>query len=236
MAILKPPRASGYFLSVRPGGISGTIHQWLIVSSCFSGLLLIIRIIVTDSPAYLFLPWNLFLAFVPYWIATGIAKNVSIIENRVKLLGALAAWLLFIPNSFYIITDLFHLSRFRTAPQWFDLLLIFSFAWNGILFGIISLRRVEIIISKIRGRGFSILIVFAVMWLSAFGIYIGRFLRFNSWDVITDPISLVGEIIDMILHPLENSFAWGMTLCYSVFMTLVYFTIKKLSESFSHTK
>jgi uncharacterized membrane protein len=192
--------------------------------------------IVTDSLTYLFLPWNLFLAFVPYWITWWMTRNISIIENKVKLLIALSTWLLFIPNSFYIITDLFHLSHFRSAPKWFDLLLIFSFAWNGILCGIISLRRVEMIISLIRGKGFSTLLVFGVMWLSAFGIYIGRFLRYNSWDVITDPFSLAGEIVDMIIHPFENSYAWGMTLCYSVFMTLVYFTIKKLSESFAPVK
>ncbi len=192
--------------------------------------------IATDSLAYLFLLWNLFLAFIPYWITWWMTRNITIIENKVKLTIALAAWLLFIPNSFYIITDFFHLSHFGSAPKWFDLLLIFSFAWNGILCGIISLRRVEIVVSLIRGKGFSILLVFAVMWLSAFGIYIGRFLRYNSWDIITDPFSLAGEIIDMIIHPFENSYAWGMTLCYSAFMTLVYFTIKKLSETFSVIK
>ncbi len=213
-----------------------TIHEWLIASACFSGLLLLTRIIATDSMAYLFLPWNLLLAFIPYWITWWISRNITIIENKVKLIIALAAWLLFIPNSFYIITDLFHLSHFRSAPQWFDLLMIFSFAWNGLLCGIISLRRVEVVISLIRGKSFSILLVFSVMWLSAFGIYIGRFLRYNSWDIITDPFSLAGEITDMIIHPFENSYAWGMTVCYSAFMTLIYFTIKKMSETFVPVK
>ena len=219
----------------KPGNLSlsGTIHEWLLASSCFSFLLLIVRIIATNSFAYLFLPWNLFLAFVPYWITWWMTRNVSIIENKVKLIIALAAWLLFIPNSFYIITDLFHLTRIQSAPQWFDLLLIFSFAWNGILCGIISLRRVEIITTLLRGKGFSVLLVFAVMWLNSFGIYIGRFLRYNSWDIISDPFSLAGEIADMIIHPLENGYAWGMTLCYAVFITFLYFTIKKLSQSFT---
>ena len=222
----------------KPGNfsLSGTIHEWLLASSCFSFVLLLVRIIVTDSLAYLFLPWNLFLAFVPYWITWWMIRNVSVIENKIKLVVALAAWLLFIPNSFYIITDLFHLTRIESAPQWFDLLLIFSFAWNGILCGIISLRRVEIIIMLLRGKGFSVLFIFGVMWLNAFGIYIGRFLRYNSWDVISDPFSLTGEILNMVIHPLENGYAWGMTLCYAVFITFLYFTIKKLSESFSTVK
>lgn len=215
---------------------STTIHQWLLLSSCFSCLLLVVRMIVTNSIEYIFLPWNLFLAFIPYWVTWWMIRNVSIIENKIKLVMALATWLLFIPNSFYIITDLFHLTHIESAPLWFDLLLIFSFAWNGILCGIISLRRVEIITTLFRRKGFSILIVFSVMWLNAFGIYVGRFLRFNSWDIISDPFSLISEILNMVFHPFENSYAWGMTLCYAVFITFLYFTIKKLSESFQAVK
>ncbi|HEY6063020.1 MAG TPA: DUF1361 domain-containing protein, partial [Chitinophagaceae bacterium] len=191
-----------------------TMHEWLLASSCFSCLLLLGRMTATGSLEYIFLPWNLFLAFVPYCITWWMTKNVSIIENKIKFFIALAAWLLFIPNSFYIMTDLIHFAHIRTAPKWFDLLLIFSFAWNGILFGIISLRRVETLMALLRGKQFSVFIVFAVMWLCAFGIYIGRFLRYNSWDIITDPFSLSGEILDTIVHPFANEYAWGMTICY----------------------
>jgi uncharacterized membrane protein len=220
--------------SFRAGNLSfsNTIHGWLLASSAFSCVLLIARLLATNTAGYIFLPWNLFLAFVPYWITGWMIRNIAIIENKLKLTAALAMWLLFIPNSFYIITDLFHLTDVHSAPRWFDLLLIFSFAWNGILAGIISLRRIEIIMNRIRGKSFSILVVFGVMWLNAFGIYIGRFLRYNSWDIITDPFSLAAEITYMVIHPFENGYAWGMTVCYSVFTTLLYFTIKKLSESF----
>ena len=236
MSALNSVRPGNFSLFSRQGVLPGTLYEWLLASSCFSCLLLLARMVITGTTVYLFLPWNLFLAFIPYWITRWIPGNISSLENKIKLAATLGAWLLFIPNSFYIITDLFHLSRFGAAPKWFDLLLIFSFAWNGILCGIISLRRVEVIISVIRGKNFSILLVFAVMWLSAFGIYIGRFLRYNSWDIITDPFSLAAAIVEMIIHPLQNSYTWGMTFCYSVFMTLVYFTIKKLSESFTPIK
>src|SRR5437667_4027347 len=134
--------------------VSNTVHEWLLASSCFSCLLLLVRMLATHSLGYIFLPWNLFLASVPYWISWWIIKNISIAGNKMKLILSLAVWLLFIPNSFYIITDLFHFTHIRSAPKWFDLLLIFSFAWNGILFGIISLRRIEIIFSILRGKGF----------------------------------------------------------------------------------
>ncbi len=212
-----------------------TIHDWLILSSAFSCFLVGIRVIVTGSPMYLFLIWNLFLAFVPYWISGWLIRNYTATRINIKFIIALSAWLLFIPNSFYIITDFFHLSRFRLAPKWFDLLMIFSFAWNGLIFGIISLRRVEILFTRVRKKRFTIFMIFVVMWLCAFGIYIGRYLRFNSWDIITDPFSLGAEIINMIIQPVEYGYAWGMTICYAVFMTLAYVTIKKMSESFKYT-
>lgn len=207
-----------------------TAHEWVLASCFFSGVLLAVRIIVTQKPEYIFLPWNLFLAFIPYQLARWVMNNVRVMENKFKLIGLLFVWLLFIPNSFYIITDLFHLAKARSAPQWFDLLLIFSFAWNGILFGILSLRKVEMIIRHTMGRSVSFFIVLLVMWLIAFGIYIGRFLRFNSWDVLTDPFSLAAEMTDMVFHPFAHGYAWGMTVCYAVFMTLLYFTIKKLGS------
>lgn len=219
-------RKSGFPLPV-------TLHHWLLVSSGFSCLLLAARMIVTDSLEYIFIPWNLFLAFVPYGITQLVTGRIDFIENRWKLVLALVVWLLFIPNAFYIITDLVHFTRVRSAPKWFDLLLIFSFAWNGIMFGIVSLRKVEVISAVIRGRHFSVMLVFAVMWLNALGIYIGRYLRFNSWDIITDPFSLVSEISDLLFNPLQNSVAWGMTFCYAVFMTLLYLLVKKLGESFT---
>jgi uncharacterized membrane protein len=212
------------------------LHEWLLLSSAFSVVLLLARMIVTGIIEYIFLPWNLFLAFIPYWITNGLRKNIFWVENKVKLSAALLVWLLFIPNSFYIITDLFHFTHVRTAPKWFDLLLLFSFAWNGIVAGIISIRRVEVILSFSLGRKALLPVLFIVIWLCAFGIYIGRFLRFNSWDIITNPLSLAGEIVSMLIHPFANGYAWGMTVCYAAFITLLYFTIKKLSEAFLVSK
>lgn len=202
------------------------------LSAGFNCCLLIARMIVTQTIEYIFLPWNLVLAFVPYWITLWMSAHPDSIENKLKRFLFMAAWLLFIPNSFYIITDLFHFANVRTAPKWFDLLLIFSFAWNGMLCGITSLRRMEFLAGLSNGRNFSVLLVFVVMWLNALGIYIGRFLRFNSWDIITDPFSLAAEIAYLICNPVENGFAWGMTLLYGVFMSILYLSLKKLNDPF----
>jgi uncharacterized membrane protein len=70
------------------------------------------------------------------------------------------------------------------------------------------------------------------MWLNAFGIYIGRFLRYNSWDIVTQPLSLFSEMIGMLASPVENRMEWTMIFGYALFMTLLYLSIRKLSESF----
>jgi uncharacterized membrane protein len=209
-----------------------TMRQLLFISCSFSCGLVCVRIIVTDSPAFLFLVWNLFLAFVPYVISEWLSRHVAIIEHTWKRWAVLAVWLVFIPNAFYIITDLFHLERFDTAPKWFDLLLLFSFAWNGLLFGMLSVRKIELILAVVHGRGFSLFLVLTVMWLNAFGIYIGRYLRYNSWDIIMQPFSLFNELIQVLIHPFQNSMEWGMITTWAVFMTLFYLTIRKLGESF----
>jgi uncharacterized membrane protein len=91
----------------------------------------------------------------------------------------------------------------------------------------------EVILHTASGRRVSLFIVFTVMWLNAFGIYIGRFLRYNSWDVIAQPFSLFREMLEVLLHPFKNKMEWGMIFCYAVFMTLLYITIKKMAESFN---
>jgi uncharacterized membrane protein len=207
-----------------------SVHHWLLFSCAFSCALVLARVMITGYNTYLFLIWNLILAYIPYAITSWLTGKINVLENKVKLIAVLFAWLLFIPNAFYIITDLFHLDEFDAAPRWFDLLLIFSFAWNGLLLGMLSLRKVELIIQVISGRHFSLFMVLAVMWLNAFGIYIGRYLRYNSWDIIMQPFSLFGEMLEILMHPLHNKLEWGMIGVYTLFMTVVYFTLKKMNE------
>jgi len=110
--------------------------------------------------------------------------------------------------------------------------MILSFAWTGLLLGMISIRRMEIILTTMKGKIFSSAVVCLVMWLNAFGIYIGRYLRFNSWDIITDPFSLFGEIFSIVFNPYDHRWVWAMTICFSFFMLIIYYTIKKMSEAF----
>jgi len=208
-------------------------EKLLIISSLFSLLLLVIRIIATERLVFLFLPWNLFLAFVPYAIVKWLMRNPRWIESRYKFSFVFLIWLLFIPNSFYILTDLYHLELSKDSPRWFDLILIFSFAWNGMLLGILSVMKMETVFSIFLKKKNILFFLYPVMWLIAFGIYIGRYLRFNSWDVLTNPFSLFYEVGEMFSNPAKYTYAWGMIFCFSIFTTLIYLSIKKLSLNFS---
>lgn len=212
-----------------------SLKQWLIISCGFSCLLVAARVLITGESFFLFLVWNLFLAFVPYAIGEWLSTRVRVMESRIALTAVLAGWLLFIPNSFYILTDLFHLFDSNDVPRWFDLLLIFSFAWNGLILGLLSIRKIETIMLAVSGRSFSLIIVFVVMWLNAFGVYIGRYLRYNTWDVISQPFSLFRELLDITIHPFRYRMEWGMIFVYAMFMTVLYVTIKKMSSQFHQT-
>lgn len=201
----------------------------LTLSMAFSVVLMVVRVFFTGHLSFLFLVWNLFLAWLPFALTNWAQNNAKWKQGR-QLVVLFLAWILFIPNAFYIITDLFHLGFYNTAPLWFDLVLILSFAWNGLLLGLLSVRQMEKMMQPyLRGKH-ELLFIFPVMCLNAWGIYIGRYLRFNSWDVITNPFALIADIADMLFHPVQNKIAWGMIACFSVFMTLMYVAMKRIAK------
>ena len=209
------------------------IDRILTVAMAFSALMVVARILYTGELTFIFLNWNLFLAYLPYALSKALSTREQWMKNKLKLIVVFVAWILLIPNSFYIITDLFHLGVYRNIPLWFDLALILSFAWNGLLLGILSVRHIEKVLQVYVPYKTEWLFIYPIMWLNALGVYIGRYLRFNSWDVISNPFALVGDIVTILLHPIQYKYAWGMIFCFSVFMTLMYLTIKKLSIAVS---
>lgn len=203
-------------------------EQMLFLCSLFSLALILFRVVYTGHLLFAFLVWNLFLAYVPYAISR--RMTMQPIKKGWKFLLAGLVWLLFVPNSFYILTDLFHLDMNESVPLWYDLALLLSFAWSGLLFGIVSVRQMEKLIETNFNRKLGLLFIMPVMALNGFGVFVGRYLRFNSWDVITNPLQLIHDIVYLFIHPIRNRFDWSMIICYTVFLTLIYYTIKKMSK------
>jgi len=212
------------------------MDRLLMASMLFSCILVGIRIFHTGRITFIIMIWNLFLAYVPYAISSWITARKTREARGTQLFTVLLflTWLLFIPNSFYILTDLYHLAdnhRNSRVPEWFDLSLILSFAWNGLLLGILSVRQIEKILIPKASIFREWLFLYPVMWLNALGVYTGRYLRYNSWDIITNPFQLLSDIFGMVIHPLRHDYAWGMIFCFSILLTLFYSLIKKGSKA-----
>ena len=212
-------------------GARSELEKLLLLSSGFSIAMTGLRVLYTGELMFVWLNWNLFLAFLPYAITRFATHRPEWVEHHLRFGLLFIAWILLVPNSFYIITDLFHLRHRVPVPLWFDLALLLSFVWNGLLFGILTVRKMEKIVEVKFGWYEEWLFVFPVMLLNSFGVYIGRYLRYNSWDILFNPFQLFRDIIYLIVHPVRNRFDWSMIVCYAVFMALIYTSVKRLGKS-----
>ena len=201
--------------------IAGNSRKALWVAVTFSIALLTFRCIHTGSWQYTFLLWNLFLAWVPYYVTWMMRRLDSSKWPLPVWIPVFGLWLLYLPNAPYILTDLYHLPE-GGAPMWFDLILILSFAWNGLLLGFISIKQMQGMFINRFPKWPVQLFILPVMLLCGWGVYIGRYLRWNSWDLVVQPVPLLRETGAMVLHPMEYSHVWGFTVCMGLFMHILY--------------
>lgn len=181
---------------------------------------------LTDSKMFLFLVWNLFLAVIPWALTSIVIFNKRLQESKLFIVVILGAWVLFFPNAPYILTDLFHLKKDLSMPLWFDLVLILSFAWTGLMFGFLSLGDLERILNKKIRPVWTSIISSALLFLSGFGIYLGRFLRWNSWDILDHPTGIINDIGQRIIYPIDHPRTWGVTILMGVLLNMFYWSFK----------
>ena len=166
----------------------------IIWSFCFiSMFLLMVRLKLTHSFFYLFLVWNLFLAMIPFAISTTI-KNKKDLSN-LFLIFSFSFWLLFLPNAPYIVTDLIHLRLSQPTILWYDFIMISAFALSGLLLFYYSISDMVLILKNRFNKKIQLLFIPSICFLSAFGIYLGRILRYNSWEIVSNPFQLIRDIV-----------------------------------------
>jgi uncharacterized membrane protein len=180
------------------------------------------RLWATGSWTGIFLVWNLFLAWVPLWV-------VLLLHNKLQnqaisqptLVAGLVLWLLFFPNAPYLITDLMHLKESPDNLVWYDSLLGFTMAMAGLCTGMYSVLWVHRLILKVWGQTTALIVIPSSLLLSSYGIYLGRFGRWNTWDVISDPLALCKYVVRSVHNPLAVqttlAFSFVMLLMYAVF-------------------
>jgi uncharacterized membrane protein len=185
---------------------------------------------VTDPAAPLFYPtrfliWNLFLAWIPLFFAA----RFSVVHRRAWLLPLGLGWLAFLPNSPYLVTDLVHLGE--GVELWRHVLQYGFAAWTGIMLGVVSMRLVHERIEREFGRILGWTAVIVSIGLCAIGVVIGRFQRWNSWDLVARPDAVVAATFEWVRSPLAHVQSTGVALAVAAFFGLAYLTIWSLQES-----
>lgn len=168
-----------------------------------------------------FMLWNLFLAWVPYLCSlsvTALARRGT--ASRVLAVLLSLVWLLFLPNAPYMVTDLVHLDPRPPVPYWYDTGMLATFVLAGLFLAFASLRAMQSLAEAAAGRVAGWLFALAAIGLSGFGIYLGRFVRLNSWDLWTQPDDVLGMIFGYLRYP--SSQIAGVTLMFAAIMAVFY--------------
>ena len=202
----------------------------LVLASLLSCALVVVRAYYSGTTAYLFFFWNLFLAWVPLGAALlfyGLAARQS---GRWTLMLVVAViWFLFFPNAPYIVTDIVHLREAPPVPYWYDIICVMAFAQTGLFLGYLSLYLMQEVIRAWMGHWIGWLFALAMLSLSAFGVYLGRFLRWNSWDALVKPFDTVVDAA-RVANPWNDVGPLAFSLTFFAFSLVCYLIL----YSFAH--
>ncbi len=203
----------------------------LIFASGVSISLVFARIAWTGKMRYAFLIWNLFLAWMPLLLALLAEDRYRSNSRRDwRFLTLTGMWLLFFPNAPYIFTDVIHLRSAFFAHFWVDLTLILLCAFTGLVVGFVSLYIMQSVVTRMLGRWFGWCFIAVVAGLSGFGIYLGRFLRLNSWDIVARPLKLWQGIGGMITDTSLSSRSLALPILFGTFVFVAYVTLYALTH------
>lgn len=170
-----------------------------------------------------YLIWNLFLAWVPlvlaYWLVQVLKTNLW---SSWQALSISALWILFLPNSFYMISDFIHLQDVSRVDLLYDALMFTSFIFTGVILGITSLLLIHVQLKKRLSRWSADAWIVGTLLLCSFAIYVGRDLRWNSWDVLANPAGLLFDISDRLLHPAAYPQMFVTVISFFILLTTIY--------------
>ncbi len=195
-----------------------TIAFLLLLAFCF--VIVQFRYAQTDVLIFRFFWWNLLLAVIPY-LTSEMLKGSLV---RTALLAMTTV--LFLPNAPYMVTDLFHLRTRAEFPLWYDALLIFWFAMVGMALYYLTVFNLERYFMRFVSPVFAHFLIAVICFLNGFGIYLGRYLRFNSWDLLSNSDDLTEQILDKLINPSANTRAIGVTLLYGGTLLAGFWIIK----------
>lgn len=193
-------------------------------------VLLALRVWYSGEPRYSFLAWNMALAIVPAAAAAFLRLSASRASAPLRI-AAFCVWLSFLPNAPYLVTDFIHLRLLPPVPLWFDVALFGSYSAVGVLLGYTAVADVQLAVSRWWGRPAGSLVAFGSLLLSGFGIYIGRFLRWNSWDLLSSPLVVVRQVAARFSDPLSHPRTWAVSIICGLALVLGYAAFREIAKT-----
>lgn len=200
---------------------------WLAAASCLSVGILTARMVYMSNMSYRFLIWNLFLA----WIPLVCALTAERVRSRIGVLACGAAWLVFLPNAPYLLTDLVHIGRTTGNWFWYDLIMLLSFGLTGLLLGYVSLYAMQKLVARRFGSVMGWIFAIGTLGLCSFGIYLGRFERFNSWDVVFNPFDLLLTIYSRVRHPFDYPWTYVLSFMLAALLVAIYVGLRSFART-----
>ncbi len=199
------------------------VTRLLFLASVLACSLLCVRVALSESLRFVFLPWNLLLAWIPYLLALGIdALAARVRSGRGLLILPVALWALFLPNAPYILSDVVHLRSSSMPLLPLDTLLILSFALPALALGLFALGRIHRLVEERVGPAAGWTFVCMMLLLTGTGIWLGRVVRLNSWDVLTRPWTCVERVVLALRLPGGTVTACAFTFAFGALLLLLY--------------
>ncbi len=205
----------------------------VVLSSLLGVAFFVVRVWWTDSTLHRFLMWNLFLAWIPFVCAVWMVSMYRRRASAWLYIFPSIVWLLFFPNAAYLVTDLYNLQNMPPVPFWYDIGFFATLAWTGLLLAVASLQIVQRMVKQSFGVVWSWFVVLIVVGLNGVGIYLGRFLRWNSWDVVTDPLAVLQDAIAPFLHPIAYRQPVAIIIVFSAMLFVFYVSVLALQRESS---
>jgi uncharacterized membrane protein len=201
-------------------------HKNLLLAIVVCFLIICTRAAISNSITFSFLIWNIFLAVLPICFSLFLL-NVKGWLGKVILFTISIA---FLPNSIYLVTDLQHLKERLPIPLYLDLIILLLAAWIGILSAVLSLKNIEQFLAKQLSSKYVMPSIWLIMLSCGFGVYLGRFLRWNSWDIISNPSLLCHDIVHRLFFPFQHLRTWSTTILIAIVYFLFYKTLYNIND------
>lgn len=192
----------------------------------------VVGAVANRSLQFDYLLWNLFLAWLPLVLVVFLIRNLRRhLWSSWQPLVLTLLWLLLLPNSFYMISDFVHIQDVVRESLLYDVVMFTSFIFTAALLGFSSLYMVHSQLRQRLSQHISSTLVGSILLLCSFAIYLGRDLRWNSWDVLVNPAGILFDISDHLIHPFQHGDMFTSTLYFFVLLGSLYVVGWQLGEA-----